>query len=68
MKPSQRTIKRHLKDLRALIDANDDPCGHRIAYGMETAIRWVVEDTTGWGKMSDEAVILANILRNELRS
>ena len=42
--PSQRTIKRNIKELRVLVDASKDPAFTRIAYGMECALRWSIED------------------------
>lgn len=65
--PSQRTIKRRLKELRTLIDTSKDPCVTRIAYGMECAIRWAIEDTSGWPSPEEEALILGDILRRELQ-
>lgn len=64
--PSQRTIKRRLKELRALIDTSNDPAVTRIAYGMECAIIWATEDTVGWGSPVTAAKELAEILRKEL--
>ena len=64
--PSERTIKRRLKELRTLIDTSNDPAVQRIAYGMETAIRWATEKTVGWPPPAVEAELLAKILREEL--
>lgn len=64
--PSQRTIKRRLKELRTLIDNDPDPAVQRIAYAMEDAIRWAVEDTVGWEPPATIAKDLALILRREL--
>jgi hypothetical protein len=66
--PNKRTVRRALKDLRTLIDNNDDPAVQRIAYGMETVIRWVTEDTVGWPSPAREAKILAKMLREEMAS
>lgn len=60
------TIKRNLKELRTLIDTDPDPVVRRIAYSMETAIRWATEETVGWDEMVDEAIEEATILKNEL--
>lgn len=65
--PKKTDIRRALKELRALIDDSSDPCVQRIAYGMETAIRWSIEDTVGWPKPAKEAKLLAKMLRGELR-
>lgn len=64
---SATTIRRHLKELRELIDNSDDPAEQRIAYAMETAIRWATRETVGWGRMVDDAKQLAVFLRQELR-
>jgi len=64
--PSQRTIKRRLKELRTLIDTNKDPAVTRIAYAMECAIRWATLDTVGWEPPAATAIELAGILRREL--
>jgi hypothetical protein len=64
--PSERTIKRRLKELRKLIDASKDPAERRIAYGMECAIRWAREETVGWEAPVVTARDLAVMLRNEL--
>jgi hypothetical protein len=65
--PSKRTIKRRLKELRVLIDNNQDPAVQRIAYAMETAIRWATEDTVGWTPPADDAKLLAKYLHQELK-
>jgi hypothetical protein len=65
-KPSERTIKLRLKELRALIDGSSDPAVNRIAYAMEHAIRWATLDTTGWERPAQTALDLAAILRKEL--
>ena len=63
--PSERTIKRRLRELRRLIDASKDPAEQRIAYGMECAIRWAREETVGWEAPVVTARDLAVILRRE---
>lgn len=65
-RPSKAKIDATLKDLRKLIDTSKDPCEQRIAYGMETAIRWATEDTRGWGGMAVFAKDLAKLLRQEI--
>jgi hypothetical protein len=64
--PSKRTIKKRLTELRDLVDHNPDPIVQRIAYGMESAIRWATEDTKGWPAPEAEAKLLAKFLREEL--
>jgi hypothetical protein len=60
------TIRRHIRELREMIDTSADPCEQRIAYAMETALRWAALDTTGWPTMRTEAATLAVLLRREL--
>lgn len=64
--PSSRTIKKRMKELRALIDSSKDPAVTRIAYGMETAIAWATSDTVGWEPPAVTAKDLAVMLRREL--
>lgn len=64
--PSKRTIKRHIEELRNLIDTSKDPCETRIAYEMEQALRWAILDTTGWGSMVTMAKDGAACLKREL--
>ena len=64
--PSRSTIRRRLKDLRTLIDTTKDPYEARIAYAMETAIRWATEHTVGWQPPAKEARILAAMLKTDL--
>src|SRR5215469_12135103 len=49
---SQRTIQRRIKELRQFIDASasDDSLKieRRIAYEVESALRWAVLRTVGW--------------------
>lgn len=65
--PSNRTIKRRLKQLRLLIDTSKDPVVSKIAYAMETAITWATSDTVGWKPPAEEAVELAVLLHQELK-
>jgi len=64
--PSNRTIKRRLKELRAQIDTSKDPAVHRISYAMECAIRWARQKTEGWEPPAKTARDLAVMLRKEL--
>ena len=62
---SKRTIQRHLKALRELIDLPDtDVITSRIAYAMQIAVRWATEDgLVVWPGLVDEAIangIIAN--------
>jgi hypothetical protein len=64
--PARSTLRRRLKELRTLIDTTNDPYAVRIAYAMETAIRWATEHTVGWQPPAKKAVILAEMLRTDL--
>lgn len=66
--PSQRTITQNLKELRALIDTTKDPILCRIAYEMETAVRWATEKTVGWPRLRQQALEATNMLRVELQA
>lgn len=65
--PSKRTIRKRLKELRELVDNHPDPAVQRIAYGMETVIRWATEDTVGWKTPAEDAKATAALLRSEMR-
>lgn len=60
------TIKKHLRELRKLIDSTDDPILGRIAYEMETAVRWATEDVVGWDGLVEQAKRAAYILKRQL--
>lgn len=63
--PSDRTIRRRLKELRALIDTSEDPAERRIAYGMERSIRWARQETVGWEAPVVTARDLTKMLHDE---
>jgi hypothetical protein len=68
-KPSEKTIVKNLKTLRKMIESEAvDDIEKRIAYSIETALRWVIEETT-WG--SDfpitEVYDEAKLLRKEVK-
>ena len=62
------TRRRHLRDLRRVIEdpASDDVL-KRIAYAMETAVKRVTVPVVGWPSLVEEAQLMANLLRGELR-
>lgn len=45
---SPNTIRRELRALRRFIDTTDDALAGRIAYAMETVLRWATQRTVGW--------------------
>lgn len=61
-----RTIRKHEKALRELIENHPDPAVQRIAQGMETALQWARMDVVGWGPVEAEPELLAGFLRKEL--
>lgn len=67
MKPSERTIKRRLKELRAMIDSPSSSAVEvRLAQAAEHAIRWATEDTVGWNSPADECRLLNVLLEEDL--
>jgi hypothetical protein len=61
------TIRRNLRGLQRLIDDPDtDPLTQRVAYAMETAIRWITENTRGWPAMPGEAKAMAALIRQDM--
>lgn len=65
---ADRTVQRHLKELRALVEStrDSDPLTFRIAVAMETAVRWAREDVVSWPGLVEEAQLQARILKVEL--
>lgn len=66
--PSRRTIESEIKKLRAIMESDTDPAVVRIAYAVETALRWSIEDTVGWEKPSEDVFKEAVLLRKELKA
>lgn len=65
MKPSAGSIRRSIKLLRKLIDSSGDPVVFRIAYAVETALRWATTETTGWERPEKDVLIIAEFLRQD---
>jgi hypothetical protein len=63
--PSKRTIEGEIRKLRAIVETNSDPAIRRIAYAIETALRWSIEDTKGWERPSEDVYSEAEILKKE---
>ena len=56
-KPSQRTVRRRLRELRVLIDdPKTDKLTARVAYTVEVAIRWATQQTSGWESPREEVI------------
>jgi hypothetical protein len=68
VKQSRESIQKSVKALRKLIDSSPDPVVCRIAYAVETALRWATEDTHQWPRPEREVLEEADILRHELRA
>jgi hypothetical protein len=66
-KPSERSIKRSIKALRVIVDkSHNDPILERIAYAVETALRWATIETVGWDRPEVDVVEEARICKREL--
>ncbi len=66
MKPSERTIKRRLKELRAMIESpKSSEAETRLAQAAEHGIRWATEDTVGWHSPADECRLLSELLEGK---
>ena len=68
-KLTDKQIKQELKELRKFIDETDDLFVSRIAYSIETAVRYVTQDTE-WKddlkyNLIKEAVDTAEMIRND---
>lgn len=63
---SPSTIKRHLKQLREEVIDDDDDIASRVAYAIETAVRWATENTSGWETLVDQAKGTADLIRQDL--
>jgi hypothetical protein len=70
---SKRAIKKSVNQLRRMIEANIGQVNTprsiattRIAYSMETALRWASERVVGWGSMEEEVKAETEILLKEL--
>lgn len=49
MPPWKRAVRAEIKRLREFIESQPgETAAARIAYGMETALRWTTEDTVDW--------------------
>lgn len=63
----QTTMRLAMRELRDVIDNDPDPIVQRVAYGMETVLRWSRLQTVGWKRPAEEARAIAAVLREELR-
>jgi hypothetical protein len=64
---AESTVRRKLAYLRKhFIKDNPDLVLVRVAQGIEYGIRWAREDTRGWPSPNLEAVVLAQLIREEI--
>jgi hypothetical protein len=64
---AQSTVRKHLRALRCFIEDSETPIiDKRIAYEIETAIRWAREDVVGWEPPVQQAATGGMLLRREL--
>lgn len=68
MKPTKEQIRSEITKLRVIIDnsGNDDVLA-RIAYAVETALRWSIENTEDWETPSQDVFEEARILKTQLK-
>jgi len=65
--PSKRMIGTEIKRLRTIINnVENDEVLTRIAYAVELALRWSIEDTQGWKKPSADVLDEARNLKDAL--
>ena len=67
---SERTIRRHVAQLRKLCEASNDPLEARVAQAMETALRWALNQTAYGiiGSMEEEAKLQVKCLKSEINN
>lgn len=64
-KPTPVTVRRQLKRLRHVIETDPDAMVKRIGYAIETAVRYVSEDTVGWPDLVTQAREEADFMKRE---
>jgi hypothetical protein len=65
--PSKKMIESEISKLRAIVEVDGDPVLTRIAYAVENALRWAIEDTVGWQKPSQDVFEEAHLLHDEMK-
>lgn len=70
MRQKRARVREEIARLRKYIDGskNADPLSIRMAYMVETALVWSMDNTDGWELPLEEAKIISNHLRADLRS
>ena len=71
---SEATIKKHIRALRKFMDTPSSASSapqiiiiQRLAYLVETVLRFETETTVGWRQPIDEVMAAAEILARELK-
>ena len=63
---AESTIKRQIGELRKYAETDGDPIGARIAWCVEHALRWAIEDVKGWPNRVVDVQETANLIRRDL--
>ena len=65
---SERTIRRHVAKLRKLCETTENPLEARVAYTMETDLRWALGQLAynDIGSMANEAMLNTRCLEREV--
>ena len=63
MKPTITEIRNEIARLREFIDTSDDKVATRVAYEVEQALRWSIEDTEDWPKPLDSLFETVSLLK-----
>lgn len=65
---AESTIKREIRSWRKFIDSPDqDPVAQRVAWSVEQALRWTIEDVRGWPNRVVDAQGTANLIRQDMK-
>ncbi len=64
---TKATINRHLRELRKETAISNDAIFLRVAYIIETAVRWATQPVEGWPGLVEEAKAETKILKEEVR-
>jgi hypothetical protein len=65
VKPTKERIDREIRALRKVIDNDKDPLVTRVAYLVETSLRWAIEDTVDWPDRVQDVRDTAALIRSE---
>lgn len=67
MIPNKKQIRDQLRKLRTFINAEDgDEIAKRIAYEIECAVRWTLEDTDEWPSFVEMATSAADLIEADI--